>query len=79
MSLPMYLELASYLTNDWSLSGELMADMGVTDEQIRSMVQNAKEKGINIDRHLGKLRLGIDTSIDQVRLAIETISNTKKR
>ena len=70
MSLPMYLELASYLTNEWSLCTELKEDMGINGNDIIKAIRSARAKGIVIEKHDGKIRLDFETSIDQVRLAI---------
>ena len=72
MRLPVYLELATYLTNEWSLCGEVKEDMGLSEKQLSTAVTWAKARGLNIDLELGKIRLAHDTSIDQVRLAIHT-------
>ena len=70
MKLSVYLELATYLTNEWSLCSEVKEDMGITEKQLSAAITGARVRGINIEKHLGKIRLDADTSIDQVRLAV---------
>ena len=70
MSLPLHLELASYLTNEWSLCSELKEDMGINGNDIIKAIRSARAKGILIEKHDGKIRLAFETSIDQIKLAI---------
>jgi len=71
MSLPRYLELATYLTNEWSLSSELCEDMGIERPRLKKLVHQAKQRGLDIDREDGKIRLSYGTTIDNVRFAVE--------
>lgn len=66
-----YLELASLLTNEWSLTHELCEDMCITTSRLEKLAKKAREQGINIEREEGKVRLHKNTTIDNVRFAID--------
>ena len=71
MSIPRYLELATYLTNEWSLVSELCEDMQIKTKRLKELSAQARKVGLEIDREDGKIRLSFGTTIDQVRFAIE--------
>jgi len=70
MSTPRCLELASYLTNEWSMSFEVCEDMDITRDRLRRLASESRILGIGVDMEDGKIRLSLDTTIDQVRFAL---------
>tara|TARA_R110002020_G_scaffold21429_5_gene72805 strand:- start:3597 stop:3818 length:222 start_codon:yes stop_codon:yes gene_type:complete len=69
--LPRCLELATYLTNEWSLSSEVCEDMEITTKRLKMLSAQARDMGIGIDREDGKIRLSFKTTVDLVRMAVE--------
>jgi hypothetical protein len=69
--LPRCLELATYLTNEWSLSSEVCEDMEITAKRLKMLSAQARAMGIGIDREDGKIRLSFKTTIDLVKMAVE--------
>jgi len=70
MSLPRCLELATFLTNEWSLASEVCEDMNIKSKRLKELAAQARKRGLEIEREDGKIRLSFGTSIDQVRFAV---------
>ena len=68
--IPRHLELATYLTNQWSLLGEVCDDMNISKTNLTTLITNAQKRGIGIEREDGKIRLKFNTSVKQVELAL---------
>ena len=64
------LELASLLTNEWSLSGEVCEDMEIDENQLERITRAVWDRVIAIDKIHGKIRLGFGTTVESVRFAI---------
>lgn len=65
-----FLELASLLTNHWSLAGEVCEDMDISHTRLKKIAIKAREHGLDIEREDGKIRLGFGTTVDNVKFAI---------
>ncbi len=71
--IPRYLDLATYLSNDWSLAAEVCEDMDINRNYLRRLIRNARADNIGVDFEDGKIRLSIRTSPSQIDLMISSL------
>lgn len=66
------LTMASMLSSDWSLVGEVIEDMDITRDYFYELKRElSKRFGILLDHEDGKVRLSFTTSTDQVKMAMK--------